>query len=175
MVASTSFRSGSYQFQHPSSGHSDYSKYSRSHHFQRSPSGHSDHSKYSRSRYFQHSPSGHSDHSKYSRSHHFRHSPSGHSDHFEHSRSYHFQRSPSRHPDHFEHSRSRSSNNRKTLRFQSDYETAEYVAKRPRLLKIAIQMAQYEGIEIENEIDVATSSTSGNIVLDQKVSRLFYI
>jgi hypothetical protein len=48
------------------------------------------------------------------------------------------------------------------------------VAKRPRLLKIAIQMAQYEGTEVEDEIDNATSSTSGNIILDQKVRHLSY-
>jgi hypothetical protein len=61
------------------------------------------------------------------------------------------------------------------LWFESEYEAAEYVAKRPKLLKIAIQMAQYEeGVELEEEMTVvASSTTEKHNVLDQKVKRLF--
>ena len=46
-----------------------------------------------------------------------------------------------------------------TLKFELEFKVAEYIAKWPKLLKIAIEMADYRGLELEDKPTVETSSS----------------
>ncbi|CAG8766445.1 24172_t:CDS:2 [Dentiscutata erythropus] len=62
----------------------------------------------------------------------------------------------------YQHSQPQS-NNQNTLLFNTNYEAAAYVAERPKLLKIANQMAQYDGLrksDNEERTDILTQQES---------------
>ncbi|CAG8778475.1 16117_t:CDS:2, partial [Dentiscutata erythropus] len=88
-----------------------------------------------------------------------------------HSRHSPLQRSYSRYSP-LRHSSSQSQsqpNNCKILLFKSDYEAAAYVAERPELLKIAVQIAQYDGLKVSDNEEKTTVLTQ--LLISKKLSK----